>query len=178
MRNLVKFLFCRLFGWSIVGTFPEMNQYVVIAAPHTSNWDFVVGITVRYILGVKINYLGKSSLFKGPWGWFFKATGGAAVDRSKNNDTVQSIVEIFETRKHFRLALAPEGTRKKVQEWRTGFYYIAVGAKVPIVMISMDYATKTIRVSTPYYPSGEKEKDLIEIKSFYKGVVGKIPQNT
>ncbi len=178
MRRLVNYIFCTLFGWNIQGTFPDRDQFIVIAAPHTSNWDFIVGLTVRYILNVKINYLGKSSLFKWPWGWFFRATGGAPVDRSNKRDTVSVVVDLFKKNKRFRLALAPEGTRKKVDEWRSGFYYIALGAEVPIVMISMDFASKTIGISKPFYPSGEKEKDFIEIKSFYKGVVGKIPQNT
>ena len=177
MRTLVTFLF-KLLGWSIKGEFSKLNKYVIIAAPHTSNWDFVLGITVRYITALKTNYIGKSSLFKWPFGWFFRATGGAPVDRSGNKNSVQAIVKVFNKKERFRLALAPEGTRKKVSEWRTGFYYIAKEAGVPIVMIAMDYSKKELRISPPFYTTEHIDKDMAFIKSFYKDAVGKIPENT
>lgn len=177
MRKLISYIF-KLLGWSVIGEFSQLDKYVIIAAPHTSNWDFVLGITVRYITGLKTNYIGKSSLFKWPFGWFFRAIGGAPVNRSGNKNSVNAIVDLFNSKDRFRLALAPEGTRKKVEQWRTGFYYIAKGAGVPIVMITMNYAKKQLRVSPPFYTTDDIEKDMKFIKSFYKGVVGKKPENT
>ena len=107
---------------------------MIIAAPHTSWVDFPIAILARNASGIKINFIGKDSLFKGPFGWFFKGLGGAPVYRSKNNRLVDAIVDIFNSREEFRLGLSPEGTRKKVEKWKTGFYYIAKGAGVPIVM--------------------------------------------
>lgn len=177
MRKLIAFVFKSL-GWSIKGEFSKLDKFVLIAAPHTSNWDFILGITVRYITRLKTNYIGKASLFKWPLGWFFRATGGAPVDRTGNRNSVQAIVELFNSKDKFRLALAPEGTRKKVKEWRTGFYYIAKGAGIPIVMIAMDYSKKEVRIPPPFYTTEHIENDLNFIKSFYKDAVGKIPENT
>ena len=115
-------------------------------------------------------------MFKPPFGWFFKTTGGAPIDRSKSSDTVTAIAKIFQERKIFRLTIAPEGTRKKVDKWKTGFYYIAKAAQVPIVLIAFDYGKKQIKIAEPQFTTDDKEADFKVYKAFYDGVVGKNPE--
>ena len=171
-----KFIFKTILGWKLVGDFPkDIKKYVVIAAPHTSWQDFPIGILARNTSGIKINFIGKDSLFKGPFGFIFRSLGGTPVDRSKSNNLVDAIVDVFNSKEEFRLALSPEGTRKKVDKWKTGFYYIAKGANVPIVMATLDFENKQVKFSEPYYTTENKEKDFEYFKSFYKGVQGKKP---
>jgi len=178
MRVLSKFIFFKLMGWKLIGPFPEVEKCVVIVAPHTSWVDFFIGLLVRSIVKREVNFIGKKSLFNPPFGWYFRWMGGTPIDRSKNSDTVVSTARIFSQRKVFRLALSPEGTRKKVTEWKTGFYYIAKEAKVPIVMVAFDYGKKQVKISGPVFPTDDKESDFKRYKDFFKGVVGKIPEYT
>ena len=178
MKAITSFFFHRLLGWKFQGHFPDLKKYVVIVVPHTHWMDFFVGLMVRELIGVRINYIGKKSLFEGPFGWFFRWTGGAPVDRGKRNDTVEAVANLFEEREEFRLALAPEGTRKKVDQWKSGYYYIALRAEVPIVLVAFDYGTKTVRISEPRYPSGDYETDYASFREFYRGVTGKVPAYT
>ena len=172
MHQLARFIYFRIIRWKLNGSFPEIDKCVVIVVPHTSWVDFIMGLLIRRVLNKQFNYVGKQSLFKPPFGWYFRWMGGAPVDRSKNSDTVAAIAQIFKERKVFRLALAPEGTRKKVEQWKTGFYYIAHTAEVPVVMVAFDYGKKEIKFSKPYITSGDYEKDLPDFNSFYKGVLG------
>lgn len=177
MKIFSRFIFHNILGWKFEGNFPsQLNKYVVIAAPHTSWQDFPIAILARNSSGEKINFIGKDSLFKGPFDWIFRSLGGTPVDRSKSNNLVDAIVDTFNGRKQFRLGLSPEGTRKKVDQWKTGFYYIAKGAKVPIVLATLDFGTKTIKISEPYTPTEDKEKDFAYFYSFYEGVKGKKPE--
>ena len=172
-----KFIFKNILGWKLANDFPkDLKKYVVIAAPHTSWQDFPIGILARNTSGVKINFIGKDSLFKGPFGFIFRSLGGTPVDRSKSNNLVEAIVKVFNSKEEFRLALSPEGTRKKVDKWKTGFYYIAKGANVPIVMATLDFGKKQIKISEPYYTTDDKDKDFEYFQSFYKGVLGKKPE--
>lgn len=177
MQRFSKFIFTRLLGWKLVGHFPtHINKYVIIAAPHTSWRDFPIAILARNSTGEKIRFIGKNSLFKRPFGWFFSALGGTPVDRSKNNNLVDAIVDIFNSTDQFRLGISPEGTRKKVDRWKTGFYYIAKGANVPIVMATLDFRNKQIKISEPYYTTDSKEKDFEYFHSYFKGVQGRHPE--
>jgi 1-acyl-sn-glycerol-3-phosphate acyltransferase len=177
MQRLSKFIFTRILGWKLVGNFPShLKKYVVIAAPHTSWRDFPIAILARNTSGEKINFIGKDSLFKGPFGFIFRGLGGTPVDRSQSNNLVDAIVQIFDSKEQFRLGLSPEGTRKKVETWKTGFYYIAKGAKVPIVMATLDFENKQIKITEPYETTDNKEKDFEYFHSFYKGVKGKHPE--
>jgi 1-acyl-sn-glycerol-3-phosphate acyltransferase len=177
MKGFSKFIFTTVLGWKIDHDFPrDLKKYVVIAAPHTSWQDFPIAILARNVSGEKINFIGKDSLFKPPFGFFFKALGGAPVDRSKSNNLVDGIVDIFNSREEFRLGLSPEGTRKKVEKWKTGFYYIAKGAKVPIIMATLDFGKKQVKISDPYYPTDDMEKDFEHFHAFYEGVKGKHPE--
>lgn len=176
MQRLSKFIFFHILKWCLNGTFPAVDKCVVIVVPHTSWVDFFLGLLVRRVFNEEINFIGKESLFRPPFGWYFRWMGGAPIDRSKSQNKVAAITKIFDERKKFRLALAPEGTRKKVAEWKTGFYYIAKSAKVPIVLVAFDFGKKQVKVSEPQFPTDNMEADLIKYKEFYKGVVGKIPE--
>ena len=172
-----KFIFTKILGWKLTSDFPkDLKKYVVIAAPHTSWQDFPIGILARNTSGIKINFIGKDSLFKGPFGFIFRSLGGTPVDRTKSNNLVEAIVQLFNSKDEFRLALSPEGTRKKVTEWKTGFYYIAKGANVPVVMATLDFGRKEVKISEPYYLTDDKEKDFNYFKSFFKGVTAKNPE--
>ncbi|MCK0162049.1 lysophospholipid acyltransferase family protein [Allomuricauda sp. F6463D] len=176
MQKLAKFIYFTLLGWKLKGSFPNVNKCVIIVIPHTHWLDFFLALLIRKVIKKEINFIGKKSLFKPPFGWFFRWTGGAPVDRSKNSNTVDSTVQIFNSRKKFRLALAPEGTRKKVTALKTGFYHIAKKANVPIVMVAFDFGKKEIKIGEPFYPTESLNKDFEKIHEFYKGVKGKIPE--
>ena len=149
MRCLSKFIFDSLLGWSIDGKLPTIKKCVIIVVPHTHWQDFIIGVLVRDIIGMEINFIGKKELFKPPLGWLFKSMGGAPVNRGSKSNTVDSIVDIFNKREIFRLALSPEGTRKKVNTWKTGFYYVAKKANVPIVPVSFDFSKKKVTIFKP-----------------------------
>ena len=178
MRWLAKLIYFKLLGWQVSG-FTDINsikKVVIIGAPHTHWMDFPISVLVRSVLGVKTNYVGKKSLFKWPYGWFFRWLGGAPVERKSNENQVQAIARIFHEKEEFRIALAPEGTRKKVDKWRTGFYYIAKTANVPIIMFTLDFENKTNHFSKPFYPTDDMDADFKVIMEFYKDVKGKIPE--
>ena len=176
MRTILTWLFFRV-GWKVSGALPSFKKYVIAVAPHTSGWDFVIGIMARSALKIESShYLGKSQLFRPPFGWIFRALGGTPVDRSTSNDVVDQVVEIFNKHDEFVLALAPEGTRKKVGKLKTGFYYIARGAKVPIVPVGFDFERKMIVISEALFPTENFDLDMETLLTFYKTIKGKIPE--
>lgn len=175
MNWLVRFIYFEIMGWKMTGSWPKgVKKSVVIVMPHTSWHDFYLGLMVRRILGVEIKFLGKKELFKPPFGWYFKWMGGTSLDRTPGQNKVEAIAASFKGKEELRLALAPEGTRKKVKDWKTGFYYIAKLAQVPIVMIAFDFGKKRVKVSGPLYPSEDREQDFEKIRTFYKDVIGKV----
>ena len=175
MQQFAKFIYFKLLGWSLNGNFPShLKKCVLIVVPHTSWWDFLLGLLVREVWNEEINYIGKKSLFDSPFGWFFRWTGGAPIDRSKTNDTVKATAQLFKERDKFRLSLSPEGTRKKVEKWKTGFYFIAKSANVPIVLVAFDYGKKEIKISEPLNPTENQEADFKLYHSFFEGVEGKV----
>ena len=180
MRALQRtfFSFCFfVFGWKTKGQMPDIKKYVLIVAPHTSNWDFFVGLAARYILNLRSHFLAKQSLFKIPVvGWFMRVIGGHAVDRSRNMNLVDQVVELYESLDEFVMTVTPEGTRSYQPNWKTGFYHIAVKAKVPIVMVGFDYKKKEVEVRDPFTPTGDKEADIEFIKAYYRTVVGRNPE--
>lgn len=163
-------------GWKIVGQLPTDKKYLVVVAPHTSNWDFLIGLFARFSLGIRINFLAKDQLFFFPLGNFLRAVGGAPVERSKKNNNVDKIVDIFGSHEEFKLAITPEGTRGAVTRWKAGFYHIACKAKLPIVMIGMDYLSKELRIREVFYPSGDINKDFPEILDYYRSISGRYPK--
>lgn len=177
LRPLYLLLF-KIMGWKVVGAFPsDLKKYIVAVAPHTSNWDFVIGVMARSIVHLqKARFLGKSQLFRPPYGWFFRWLGGYPVDRSSHHDVVQQVAEIFNRHNEFVLAIAPEGTRKKVQKLKTGFYYIALQAKVPIIPCGFDFEKKQILIGEPFNPTGDIDKDLNVLLAFYSKIRGRNPE--
>ena len=178
MHTLAKFIYFKLLGWKTVGELPKLNKCVVAVVPHTSWVDFFLGLLIRRVINQDINFIGKKSLFNPPFGWYFRWMGGSPIDRSKSNDTVTAISNIFNEKEVFRLALSPEGTRKKVEKWKTGFYYIAKAANVPIILVAFDYGHKQIKFSKPFKPTDNIEVDFKTSKEFFKGTVGKVPEYT
>ena len=180
MKKISSFIFYKLMKWKIIGDFDSghIKKCIIIVVPHTSWCDFYIGLLIRQIAGIKISFMGKKELFKWPFGWYFKKVGGIPLDRTSGQDKVKVIAKEFEKRKELRLALAPEGTRKKVTKWKTGFYYIAKMANVPIKMIAFDFGNKQVVISSMFYPTDDFDKDLQYMYSFFKGVKGKILGNS
>lgn len=178
-KRLYEFIFFRLMGWKIIGSFDEKIKKSVLAVmPHTSNFDFFIGLFVRGIANQEMNFVGKKELFIFPFGYYFKSIGGAPLDRSGGKNLVDSIVDVYNSREVFRLGIAPEGTRKKVSELRTGFYYIALKANVPIIPVAFDYCKKEVRVGAPFYVSGNFDEDMKSFLPHYKGAIGKVPERS
>jgi 1-acyl-sn-glycerol-3-phosphate acyltransferase len=159
--------FYRRQGWTAVEEGKTPSKCIIIAAPHTSNWDFVYYIGLVSELNAQAHFMAKKSLFRWPFGGFMRSMGGVSVDRSGSNDMVQAMIAEFKRRDHFRLTIAPEGTRGSVRHWRTGFYHIAMGAGVPLVVGMMDYGTKTGGLGKAIMPTGDYEKDMAEVMEFY-----------
>lgn len=176
-KRLYEFIFYKLLGWKLIGNFdPEVKKCVIAVLPHTSNLDFFIGLLVRGIVNQQMNFVGKKELFMFPLGYYFRAIGGAPLDRSGGKNRVDAIVEVFNSREIFRLGIAPEGTRKHVTEIKTGFYFIAHKAKVPIVPVAFDYSKKEVRVGAPFYTSGQIDLDMPKFLSFFQGVKGRFPE--
>lgn len=166
-----------LTGWHIEGVLPNEPKFVMIVAPHTSNWDFPVGLWVLFALGFKGNFLAKHSIFRWPIGGFLRWLGGIPVERSRHSMRVRGTIDTFIKQERMILIITPEGTRKYVPEWKSGFYHIAEGAKVPIVPVVFDYAARAVRILPPFQPTGNRDGDIEELKNLYRGVKAKIPEN-
>lgn len=168
----------RLCGWRTTGTMPGVKKAVLIAAPHTSNWDLPVMLAVAFVLRVKLFWVGKDTLFRGPLGLVTRWMGGVPFNRAGAQNLVARTVELFQQRDELILAIAPEGTRQKVRYWKTGFYYIAQQAGVPIVMIFCDFSRKTAGIGPMFIPTGNLESDMQEIQAFYSNFAGKYREQT
>ena len=170
--------FLHLLGWELEGQTPAVDKAVIIAAPHTSNWDFPLAVAVALVHRFHFRWLGKDALFKMPfWGAFMRFLGGIPVDRSGPHGVVASVVERFSHAEPMVLMIPPEGSRSKTTGWKTGFYYIAREAQVPIILGYMDYRRKRAGASRLFYPTGDIDKDFGEFKRFYAGVTGKFPEH-
>lgn len=162
----------RLAGWRLEGGFPQESKFVAIVAPHTSNWDFFLGLGVLFGLEFKASFLGKHTLFRGPAGWILRRLGGIPVDRSQPNGVVADCVRAFQAAPALLLALAPEGTRKGVSRWRTGFYQIAVAAQVPILPVGFDFQRRVVRIMPLVHPTGDAAEDIPRIQGLFRDVRG------
>ncbi len=173
---LSKFILFTIAGWRFEGRWPkEIDKLITIEVPHTSYWDFPIGILMRPILGVQIQWAGKDSLFRFPFGGFFKWLGGVPVVRSRSTNFVNAIVDIYNKSEKMNICIAAEGTRKKVEKLKTGFYYIAVGAKIPIFMVKFDYKNRIVWMREPFYPTGDFDADMSIIDNYFAGTHGKYP---
>jgi 1-acyl-sn-glycerol-3-phosphate acyltransferase len=165
-----------LLGWRLEGKLPDLPKFVLIGAPHTSNWDFVLFLGVIFSLRANVRFMGKAELFRSPVGSFFRYCGGIPVDRAKSTGLVDQMVEACNKSDRFILTIAPEGTRHHVTEWKRGFYHIATGAGIPIVLAVVDGRQKMVRIGQVFHPTGDMEADLRTIKGFFTGVVGINPR--
>lgn len=170
-------LYLKLAGWKAVNTFPRhIKKGVIIVAPHTSWMDFPICLAFRNQLKIKNGkYLGKEELFKGPFGFFFRWTGGTPVDRFSKQGVVEQVAEKFEKSDRLFIALSPEGTRKRVDNLRTGFYHIAKKAGVPIIMVGLDYSKKELSIADPFYPTDDENEDFKKIIAYFAPLKGKHP---
>ena len=161
--------FLKLAGWKIDGRLPEnCHKSVLIAAPHTSNWDLPYTLMVAFVLRLNVRWMGKASLFRAPFGGLMRWLGGIAVNREQSNNLVAASSQaLIDAPQAFQLIVPPEGTRSKTRYWKTGFYYIALGAQVPIVMAYMDYERKRSGLGPVFVPTGDVEADMAGIKAFY-----------
>jgi len=169
---LLSWIGLKLSGWKLEGEPPKEKKYVLIAVPHTTNWDFPITLAFSFIFGVKIYWMGKDSLFKGILGPIMRFLGGISIDRSKSNNTVSQIVDAYNGAEEMVVTIPVEGTRAKVDKWKTGFYYIAAGANVPIGRAFLDYKKKIGGFQPTFYPTGDLDADLAELQAGYKGISG------
>jgi len=165
--------FLKLGGWRIHGDWPAIDKMVLVAAPHTSNWDGINMLAAAGYYRVRLRWMGKKSLTQGPFGWLIKWLGCVPIDRSKSNDVVGAMTEAFAREDRMVLAIPPEGTRNAVREWKSGFYHIAVAANVPIVLSVLDYGKRTVRLAAVVFPSGDYDADLAVIQAHYTDAQGK-----
>ncbi len=166
------------FGWDVVGQIPVGEKFVLIGAPHTSNWDFPFGLSAVYILRIKVSWIGKDSLFKKPFGGIMRRLGGIPINRDSQHGVVDQIAQQLMEADKCAIAMAPSGTRKRRDFWKSGFYWIAHAAQVPLVCGSLDFSKREICLGPSFIPTGSVKEDMDRIRDFYKGVQAKYPEMT
>lgn len=165
-------------GWKIgEAKGVDLEKCIICVAPHTSNWDFILGKLFYMAIGCKASFLIKKDWFIFPFNFLFRRMRGVPVDRGRRTSVTEQMAGEFKSRRHFQLAITPEGTRKPISEWKKGFYYIALNANVPILLGCLDYGRKVVGISEVFYPTGDVEKDMIHIRSHYRGIKGRNPYN-
>jgi 1-acyl-sn-glycerol-3-phosphate acyltransferase len=177
LRNAAGRAWLRAFRWEVEGTAPDAPRAVVVAAPHTSNWDLPFTLAIAWSLDLDIQWVGKHTLFETPvWGAFLRSLGGIGVDRRGRNDAVKAIAEAIRERERILLIVPPEGTRGAATRWKTGFYWIAIESDVPIVLGFLDYARRRGGFGHVFRPTGDIERDFAKLREFYADVKGKFPE--
>jgi 1-acyl-sn-glycerol-3-phosphate acyltransferase len=166
----------RLLGWRINGKLPTLSKFVLIGAPHTSNWDFLLFLGVIFSLRANVRFMGKADLFRFPIGWFFRYCGGVPVERKKSTGLVEQMVQVCNESEQFILTITPEGTRHKVTEWKRGFYHIAKNAGIPIVVAIVNGKHKTVHIGQVFHPTADMEADMKTIMGMFEGVAGIKPR--
>ena len=179
MRLLYHFFFRTLCGWRIQDDRPkDLDRYIVVVAPHTSNWDFLVGLAVRSLAHMgDAKYLAKQSLFTPPFGWLFRLLGGYPVDRTKHNNMVDAVVAMFDRGEIKKIAITPEGTRTYQPDWKTGFHRIATGAGVPIILATFDFPKKLVVISAPFPLTADPVADIERMKDWFRPHKGRNPED-
>ncbi len=167
----------RILGWKITGDYPyQIKKCIFVVIPHTSNWDFPLGLLVRGALKENITFFGKSSLFRFPFKKLFLWLGGIPVDRSKSTNFVDSVIKLYKERDELLTVISPEGTRSKVEALKSGFYFISKGAKIPIILCKFDYGKKEIHFAKPFHPTDDKDADFEFFRNHFKDVKGRNPE--
>lgn len=174
----ISIFLLKISRWQTQGAFPDIPKFVMIAAPHTSNWDLPIMMFIALKLRGKLYWMGKDAIFKKPFSGFFKWLGGIPIDRSRSNNVVGQMVEKFKEMDRLVLTIPPAGTRKRVQKWKSGFYHIAVGANVPVALGFLDYKRKTGGIGPVVTLSGDMEQDMKGIRAFYSDIEGKYPEKS
>ncbi len=174
-RALVGRAWLGLFGWRIEGAIPNVPRAVVIGAPHTSGWDLPFMLAICFALGIRVSWFGKHTLFLPPFGWVMRAVGGLPINRTARGGVVAAAIEQMRNSPSLMLAVAPEGTRQRTDQWKTGFYHIAEGAKVPLILGFLDYEKKCGGVAGVFFPTGDIDADIAKIRKVYAGIKGKRP---
>ena len=173
----ISHLILKIAGWRVEGSIPNNTRFVIIAAPHTSNWDLPFMLLVSFVMKMKINWMGKDAIFRKPFRGLFKWLGGIPIDRSSSNNVVQQSIETLTHNDNLALIVPPSGTRQRVARWKMGFYHIANGAKVPIALGFLDYQRKAGGIGPHLVPQGDLAADMEIISKFYSQVTGKYPEN-
>ena len=173
----ISHLILKIAGWRVEGSLPHSTMFVIIAAPHTSNWDFPFMLLVSFAMEMKVNWMGKDAIFRKPFRGLFKWLGGIPIDRSSSNNVVKQSIETLIRNDNLALVVPPSGTRQRVTRWKTGFYHIANGAKVPIALGFLDYQRKVGGIGPHLLPQGDLAADMEIIRAFYARVTGKYPEN-
>jgi len=166
-------LWMKFFGWDVTGSLPPGGKYVLIAAPHTSNWDLAFTIAAGFVFRIRISWLGKDAIFNKPFGTIMRWLGGIPIDRSHSQGQTEQIADLFRNSEKLVVAVPPSGTRKKVGHWKSGFYWIAHSAQVPILCGYLDYSTKTACLGYSFTPGDDIKSDMDKIREFYKDIKGK-----
>lgn len=177
MLKKVASLILKMFGWRVEVELPEEKKYVLIGAPHTSNWDLVLSLLGCWTIDLKIYWIAKKQIFRGPLYYLFTALGGIPVDRSAPQGLISQITDKFNESDELVLGITPEGTRSKTDYWKTGFYYIALSAKVPVYLGYLDYDHRTLGFKQRLLPGGDIESDIKVIADFYRNIQGRHPKN-
>ena len=176
--RLIGRVFMLLAGWRVEGRIPSCNKVIIIAAPHTTNWDFVYLLGAAFQLGLSVKWLGKKSLFSFPFSWFMKRLGGGAVDRGKSSGMVDQVSEAILCVSKISLVVPPSGTRGRTDYWKSGFYHIAKSANVPLICGYLDYEKKIAGLGPCFFVSSSVKDDMNKLRDFYKDKVGKYPELT
>jgi 1-acyl-sn-glycerol-3-phosphate acyltransferase len=166
-----------LTGWRFEGEVPDVRKLVLIVAPHTSNWDFLVGLQAKLALRLGGVFIGKHTLFRFPLGVFMRWLGGIPVDRSAAAGFASEVARVLRAAERMTVVLAPEGTRKRIPQWKSGFYRIATEAGVPILPVGFDYPRRVVFFAPLFHPTGDYEKDLARLRAYYRAEMGKKPEN-
>ena len=176
-KKFCNWLLYKHLGWTVDVTEDHPEKFIICLAPHTSNWDFALGQIYSGSIGMKINFLMKKEWFFWPLGPIFKALGGIPVYRQKKTSMTDAMAEAAKKADTFRLCITPEGTRSKTEDWKKGFYFIALKAQLPILLYGVDYEKKLIRCTKTIIPMGDLEQDMRDIKLYFKDFKGKKPEN-